>query len=199
MALVADVAAVLTLADGTEIFPDGSNSKQKKRVEIPSNSKAKQIVFNANKRLADLPSLPAQMNTMSVVLTYSLWGLVDQDIAIATGLTIEQINNIRAQDVYHKLKSDLLDQIKAADEDKVRSAINQNSERAINRVTELMNSDDEKVALKASTDILDRAGHRPADIVEHRHMLSDTFKIEIIRKTDKEVPMIDITPIEVEE
>jgi hypothetical protein len=56
-------------------------------------------------------------------------------------------------------------------------------------------SDNDVLSFKASQDILDRAGHRPADIVEHRHKLEDALHIVIEHKDDgKSVPMIDITP-----
>jgi hypothetical protein len=194
--------AVLTLKDGTIIHPDGSRTRpgQEKRVEIPSNSRAQQIVARANRRLGDLPSLPAQLNAMSVVLVYTLWGLVDADIAIATGLTVQQVKAIRAHDVYHTLQKDMLEQIKKADEDTVRALINEHAERAVNKVVVLMDSEDEKISLGASKDILDRAGHRPADIVEHRHMLTDTLRIEVTTRNadEAEIPAIDITADSVE-
>lgn len=197
---LAEKDAALTLADGRVVYPDGSVSKPvRKTIEVPSNSAAQRAVFNANKRLADLPSLPAQLNTMSVVLVYSMWGLVDQDIALATGLTIGQITSIRAQDVYVKLRDDMLAAIKASDTDTIRAKINEKAESAINRIAELIDSEDEKVALGASKDILDRDGHRPADVVEHRHMMMDSLKIEVIRKDTNEIPTLDLIPIEVED
>jgi hypothetical protein len=45
----------------------------------------------------------------------------------------------------------------------------------------------------AAKDFLDRAGHRPADIVEHRHRMDGGLTIEIIRKDKDDVaPMIDM-------
>ena len=54
---------------------------------------------------------------------------------------------------------------------------------------------DEEGALgfAAAKDILDRAGHRPADVVEHRHRLDNSLQIEIIRKDENtaSLPVID--------
>jgi hypothetical protein len=71
---------------------------------------------------------------------------------------------------------------------------------AANKVIELAASDSEVLAFKASQDVLDRAGHRPADIVEHRVKMEDALNIVFIKKDEtQEVPTIDVTPERIED
>ena len=198
MALV-DSNAVLTLADGSVVLPDGTVRKahKQKSIEIPTNTVAQQVVHNANKRLADLPTLPAHMNTLSVVLVYSLWGLIDEDIAIATGLSKAQVAQVRAHDAYATLQRDMLQSIIKADQDDVRAVIAQHSRAAVNTVVELMDCDDDKVRLGASNSILDRAGHRPNDIVEHRITMEQALRIEFIHRdhSTNGIPTLTQNPV----
>jgi hypothetical protein len=183
----------IKLADGRVIGIDGKEVKPKRPMtEMPSNSEAKQIVIRANKRIADLPALPEKLNGISVILTYTLFGLADQEIAIATGLTIEQIEVIRSHDAYTSMLDVLQKNITDADADIIRKTITQYSHSAVLNVIDKMNSDDEKTSLKAAQDVLDRAGYRPADVIEHRHKLEGTLKIvHVDRKSASVIPTLD--------
>ena len=46
--------------------------------------------------------------------------------------------------------------------------------------------------MAAAKDVLDRAGHRPADIVEHKIKMEGGLTIEYVDKKD-DIPVIDIT------
>lgn len=195
---LSDQDAVLKLADGTLVMPDSSLRKPNapKMIMVPTNTEAQKIIHNANKRLADLPTLPGHMHTISVVLVYSLWGLVDEDIAVATGLTKQQIATIRAHEAYATLQRDMVASIVRSDQDDVRNLIAQHSRAALATVVELMDSDDDKVKLGASNSILDRAGHRPNDIVEHRHTMESALRIEVIKRDETQtVPTLTQNPI----
>jgi hypothetical protein len=48
------------------------------------------------------------------------------------------------------------------------------------------------LAFKASQDILDRAGHRPADVIEHRHRMEDSLNIVITKRDEtKQLPTLE--------
>jgi hypothetical protein len=47
--------------------------------------------------------------------------------------------------------------------------------------------------MTAAKDVLDRAGQRPVDIIEHRHKMEGGLTIEYVDKKD-DIPTIDITP-----
>ena len=67
------------------------------------------------------------------------------------------------------------------------------SRNAATTVVGLLNSDNETTQLSAAKDILDRAGHRPVDVIEHRHKMEGGLTIEYVEKKD-DIPTIDITP-----
>jgi hypothetical protein len=46
--------------------------------------------------------------------------------------------------------------------------------------------------MSAARDILDRSGHRPADVVEHRHRMDGGLVIEVVRRDAVSVPTIDM-------
>lgn len=199
MALV-NSDAVLTLADGSVVLPDGTVRKahREKVIEVPTNTIAQQIVTNANKRIAELPTLPSHMNTLNVVLVYSLWGLVDDDIAMATGLSKAQVARIRAHEAYATLQRDIVQSILKSDQEDIRNAITQHSREALDTQVELMrDSDDDKVRFAASNSLLDRAGHRPNDVVEHRHTVEQALRIEVIRRdqTGDGIPTLVQNPL----
>lgn len=193
MALADVTDNVITLADGRKIGADGKEIKPKRpMIEIPSANRAQDMVIRANKRIADLPAMPDKMNGLSVVLTYTLFGLADTEIALATGLTVEQIEAVREHDAYKSLLDILHRNVVEADADIVRRTITQHTAAAVANVVDKMSSDDSKVSLKASQDILDRGGYRPTDVIEHRHKLEGTLKIiHVDRKSTNAIPTLD--------
>jgi hypothetical protein len=46
--------------------------------------------------------------------------------------------------------------------------------------------------MAAARDILDRSGHRPSDVVEHRHRMDGGLVIEIVRRDGAVVPTIEM-------
>lgn len=194
MSLVTPDDNVIVLADGRKISANGKEIKPKAAmVNIPANSEAQKLVIKANRRIADLPALPERMNGSSVVLAYSLFGLADQEIAVATGLTVEQIEIIREHDSYQTMMEELRKNVIAADQDIIRKTIHEHTANAVNKVVTLMDSDDDKTALKAAQDVMDRAGYRPADIIEHRHKMEGTLRIlHVEKKSTNNLPVIDV-------
>lgn len=201
--MLPDANEPLRLANGTLVDANGRVVKEKpaqRMTMVPSNTQARELVIKANRRIADLPALPDRMNGLSAILVYTMFGLADTEIAVATGLTIEQIKTIRSHDAYHKLQEDVTANIIAADQDRIRSVINQHTDTAINRVVSLMESEDDKTALKASQDILDRGGHRPVDIVHHKHSLEGTLRVvHVEKKSTHNIPVIDVFGNDVKE
>lgn len=198
--MLADPTDPFVLPDGTKIDPmTGKVIKEQheaKYIEVPAHSEAVNIVTNTRRRLADLPDVPAKMNGVSAIVAYKLFGLADNEIAIATSLTVDQIKNIVASDAYANMYKAVVASVAAAEADEVRDLFMKQSQRAANKLTELVESDSEKVALAAAAQILDRAGHRPADVVEHRHKMEGGLTIEIVKKDlTTEHPVIDITPL----
>lgn len=185
----------LVLADGSVVSPDGKVRKPtaSRYIPVPSNTQAVRAVTRANKRLSDLPALPGQLNIISVVLSYTMWGLSDLEIALAANTTVERIKNIREHEAYARMHGEIVTNILAQDGESVRELIAQHARDAAMKIVELKDSEDDVVALRASADILDRAGHRPTDVVEHRHSMESGLRIQYVKQDNtKQLPIIDL-------
>ena len=192
----------LILADGTKIDPTtGKVIKDVAQfIEIPSNTEARQIVSKVRRNVAELPEVPKRMNTIGIIVAYTLFGLSDNDIAIALEISIEQVKNIKALDAFDEMMNGIVNGIIDAEGEDLRDLIKQNARTALGKVVELMHSESDAIALNASKDVLDRAGHRPADVVEHRHQVEGGLQIEYIKRDESQrVPLLDVTPIGDEE
>jgi hypothetical protein len=160
---------------------------------VPTNREATQLVVSARRKLADLPDVPRTMNTISVVLSYSLFGLSDEEIALATGLTELQVGTVKMNDAYTQMRDTVVGSIIASESDDVRQLFQTNSRMAVNTMLSVLHrSKSETNKISVARDILDRAGHRPADVVEHRHKLDGGLTIEIITRDNKAMPTIDL-------
>jgi hypothetical protein len=198
--LTVDPAAPLVLADGTKIDPaTGTKVKEPKErkqrfreVEAPSEAQA--IVARARRSAAELPLAPKQMNVLSVVLMYTMWGMSTQDIAIVIGVTTDQVKRIRDLAEYKTMQTDIMSAVLEHEANDVRALFQRKAIDAAERIIEF-SEEEGALGFAASKDILDRAGHRPADVVEHRHTMENALQIEYVRKSDvRELPMIDISP-----
>lgn len=192
----------LVLADGTKIDCDSGKvikDRPARFVSIPNPSDAQRLVARTRKSVAELPLPPEKLSGVALVAFYTLYGLNDRDISIAVEgrLSVEQIENIRKLEAYSDFIQSAKDTLLHTETTIVREIFEQHAPKAAEKIVELAESDNDVMALTASKDILDRAGHRPADIVEHRHKMEDSLNIVITRRdeaTENEIPMIDITP-----
>lgn len=162
-------------------------------VEVPGALEAVETVTRTKLRLIDLPLPPKQMNVVSVVLLYYLIGLSLEETAIALKLSEEQVARIRMSDAFAELKKKATDSIIEHDAENVRGLFTKHAISAARGLANLMHSDDDKIRITAMKDILDRAGHRPADVVEHRHTVDGGLRIEYVEKKQESVPIIDMT------
>lgn len=186
----------LILADGTIINPvDGSVVDDEVLVEVPNTEQIKREIVTARKRLSDLPVPPGQMNTISVIISYTLFGVNDNDISLALCIPIEQIEVIKKSDAYSLIQQQFVDSIIESDLSDVRGMFVEKSRTAAKKMVGLLDSESEATQIIAAKDILDRAGHRPVDVIEHRHKMEGGLTIEYVEKKD-DVPIIDITPKE---
>jgi hypothetical protein len=163
-------------------------------VEVPNTQELQRLHVEAKKRISDLPVPVGKMNLISLVLSYTMFGVRDEEIGHALGLEPTQITRIKETSSYVDIQKEITDNILKADSQTIRGMFVQGSTRAVGRLTELVESDDENVALSALKDVLDRAGHRPADVHEHRHSVQGGLVIEYVdRKSDEQsLPSITV-------
>jgi hypothetical protein len=196
-----EVVEQLVLVDGTIITPNQvvKSFDDEEYVRIPTHSEAVAQVEKVSRKLSDLPDVPERMTAISVVLTYHMFGLEDSDIAIALGMRVEQVTNIKMLEAFTELQEAVIKNMVTSTKGAVQDILEQGAVRAAKRTQHLMeHAEAESVQLSAAKDILDRTGHRPADVIEIRNKMESTLKIEHIIRTDEEhAPVIDVTPIEV--
>jgi hypothetical protein len=187
----------LVLADGTKINPlDGKILKDDILVEVPNTREIQRDIVAARKRIADLPLPPEQMNTLSLVMAYTVFGLSDKDIGSVLSLSGDQVHNIKMNDVYNELQRNLVQSIIHSDAAEVRDLFVLNSKTSAQLFIDTVRDPEMGIGtrLSAANNILDRAGHRPADIVEHRHKVEGGLRIEYVKKEEQDIPTIDVTP-----
>lgn len=187
------------LPDGRKVNVVTGKQVKDSFINLPTVTEAQTVVANTRRKLADLPDIPQKMNAISAVVAYSLFGLNESEISVALGVPVERVRAIQMLDAYTEMTDAVIDGIKTQDQDPVQKLIHQHSLGAAQRVAQLaMDADDEKVQLGAAKDILDRAGHRPADVKEFRMSMESTMLIEhVTRAEHAEVEDINIIDAEV--
>lgn len=181
----------LKLHDGTLVYKDGRVVRPETNVvpmqrpqiiEVPTHREAQQLVVRTRAKLSDLPDVPRAMNPIGVVLSYTLFGLADEEIAFATNLTTKQVGNIKMSDAFTAMHDKVVGNIIASEADDVRSLFVKHSRDAAMGMVNLMTVGKASDRRAAIADVLDRAGLRPADVHEHRHSLDGGLTIEVVRK-----------------
>jgi hypothetical protein len=80
-----------------------------------------------------------------------------------------------------------------AEAQSVRDLFQQQARVAGSVLIDRMHNGSRSDRLAAARDLLDRAGHRPADVVEHRHRVEGGLIIEVVRKDEREnIPTIEM-------
>jgi hypothetical protein len=188
----------LVLADGTRINtrtgrPVRQNGALPGYIDVPTHRDAQRQVISVRKRLADLPEVPEKMNIIAVVAAYYMFGLNEYETALAIGCTERQVTNIRMTEAFTSLIDAMTSNIVESQQDDVRTLIAGQARSAVNVMVSAMSSENGQVAVVAAKDILDRAGHRPVDVVEHRHRVEGGLTIEYVKKGgDDGMPTLEL-------
>lgn len=190
---LADANEPLVLANGMKINPltgrviVGERSTAPEGfVEVPSASEAIKKITRVRKQLSDLPAPPKQMNAISVIAMYTMLGLSDDDISVATDIPVEQIGRIKMMEAYVTVVDTVVGSVLEHDTDDVRQILQQGAKKAARNLVSFVD-DPGALGLAAVNSVLDRTGHRPADIVEHRHSQNSAIRIEYVRKEQIDV------------
>jgi hypothetical protein len=160
------------------------------RVAVPSNTEAKRLVSQTRRKLADMPALPAQMNSYAAILVYTASGLSDAEISVATGFSVEQVLKLRAAPAYSVLEENIINAVKQESTQEVNSILARGKVRAAQRIVEMVDSEVDVLALKAADSLLDRTGHKAVEKVEVNHM--QMLRIEVVDKQARDIPIIDM-------
>lgn len=165
-------------------------------VEIDSNEDIMRREISVQKKIMDLPIQGKEMNTLSVVCSYHLFGLSKDDISQLTGLTTLQVAQIQMTEAYATLMEQVSKNIYELDKKNLRAGFLKHSKKALDRIVTLVESaDEDKVSLGAAQDLLDRAGFRPVDTIEHKHSFQNELRIVHVKKDEvkAEIPIMEGT------
>lgn len=153
----------LITSDGSKVEQVGGNLTKK---EQASHGLINPETYRPTKRrtLKEIPSDVRIVNAVSVVFMYTLLGVGDREIADALKTDVEDINQLRAHSAYGECFQIIHSEFINANSDLLTSRIAAYSQTALQTVGHLAESGKkEEVKLRASIDILDRAGVRPKD------------------------------------
>ena len=184
----------LILADGTVISPENGNVIVEEHViTVPNTVDIKREITASRMRVSDLPVPPDQMNTLSVIIGYSMMGVSDDDIANVIMIPLEQIKSIKLSDEYRLVQDGIVNNIMNSDSSSVRNMFVEGSRNAASLMVQVVNDSEMGIntRMSAAKDVLDRAGQRPVDVVEHRHKMEGGLTIEYVEKKD-DVPTIEM-------
>jgi len=177
--------------NGVSIQPSAPGGRRV--VEVPSNTQAVAIVEGTRRKLADLPLAPKHLNPIACVCLYTMFGLDTQEISVATGLPSDTINKLRMSNEYSIMQRAVVDTVLEVETGEVKDYLKKASRKAAEKVHALVDSTNGDIALRAARDVLDRSGHRPADVIEHRGRLDMGLVIEVVdRQDDEGRPIIDM-------
>lgn len=140
--------------------------------------------------LADINVPKAEFNPIMLVLSYALWGLDEHAIARFLEVEVEQVRTIQSTELYTKTRAEMLEAIRYAEQATIHGYLTQKARAAAVTVAANMAAKKPEVQLAAANSILDRAGFRPVDRVEHTMRFEDELRIVHIQK-DK-TPTIDV-------
>lgn len=198
----------LTLPDGTQILPsaDADGSKVLSAEKIEQKKTADEIMVQlkdklaapfdndmtspVKRTLADVEVDFNQMNVIMLTLAYSMWGLDTFAIARLLKINDAAVDSIQSTDLYIQTKEQLIEALHHAEASTVHGFIQSKAITAANVVALSLASRKEENRLTAAKDLLDRAGYRPADRVEHSHKFEDELRIRYV--TDPKIPTLDL-------
>jgi len=191
----------LQTEDGTlpPLSSVSSNRFGRNYEEIPSNIQTQRQVARVQRTIKEIPIDPQQLNAVSLICAYTLIGLSDSDMAVATGLTEKQIGILKMSEGFSYVYDAAIESIISTDADDIRQMVVGHARESVRTIANLRDgSEFDQVRLAASKDLLDRAGHRPADVIEHRHSLDGDLRINIIENTSIGDTIIDLEPVDEE-
>lgn len=174
----------ITLPNGLEVKKVDKISSND-LVKVKTNQQLQMEDARIRHRIDELPLQGNKMNTISVVLSYYLFGLSVNDIATMLKMTSDQVGRIMMLPAFSEMQNAVSKSIIENDTEDVRQYIQKQTKRAAEKVMEIMETSAPKYALAAAQDILDRGGHRPIDIVEHINKMDGELRIVHITKDEK--------------
>lgn len=159
------------------------------RVELPTRTDAQRIVARTRRKLVDLPALPKQLNALSAVLVYSLSGLNDDEISVATTLPVEQIKALRHTPAYVALENNVVTTVRDNFTEEAATILVRAKRKAAEKLESHLDSDIDVISLRAAETVLGKAAEQ---VTAQNAMSGDALRIEYVDKRNAALPSIDV-------
>jgi hypothetical protein len=167
------------------LFEDSSKNFVKSSSEYRAERK---------RSIPDLPASPKIMKGIALVFTFTVLGVSDREIAEMLAITPSEVRQIRTHPSYGETFEIVSSEFVSAKSKRLISRIASYADNALDNVYNIaMHGQKENNVLKASIDILDRAGVRPKDLAESKGQQNE-LRITIVKgDSDAEVAVNGIT------
>lgn len=185
----------LVTPNGEVIEPDEDMDDGMDIASIPPSTA---VPFKAYRPIArrviqDLRAPAQAINVVAVVLTYTLLGISDSEIAEATGLSAQDINKVRDSRIYSESFSNVMQELINANSEYIECRIAAYSGLALNNIADIaMRAKNKTLKFTANKDLLDRAGHRPQDQAGRQNQGLNELHIVITSPSDVVQAKIDL-------
>lgn len=190
----------LVLPNGTKIDKDedGRTTVQTKKEQedvVEMEEIMRDVFLDDNvetfqRTLADINVPKSEFNPVMIVLSYAMWGLDEHAISRFLEIDVDAVRSIQQSELYTKTRGEMLEAIRYAESATIHGYLTQKARAAASTLVSNMAAKKPEVALAAANSVLDRAGFRPVDRVEHTMKFEDELRIVHIQK-DK-TPTIDV-------
>jgi len=155
-----------------EMFPQTKPQTTDKKVYRPVRKRA----------IRELAAQPNIMKGVVVVFGFTVLGLTDRDIAEILCITVGQVREIRAHAAYEETFNIISSEFVSAKSAKLNSRIASMADDALETVGEIMrDGKKENNRLRASIDVLDRAGVGQKDPTNRNNIQQNELRITITK------------------
>lgn len=144
------------------------------------------------RNLKELPAEVGTINGVAAVFMYTMLGVGDREIGDALGIDVRRIEDVRAHSAYKECFDVIVDTFINKNSELLAARIAAYSHSALDVVGHLsVHAHKEETKLKASTDILDRAGVKAKDNAE-RMSQNSRSELRIIVVDGKKDVSLDV-------
>lgn len=185
----------LVAANGQVVEPENKPPPRGKAALLqPQLIDPAQYRPSRRRALKELPAAPNVINGVGAVFMYTLLGVGDREIADTLRVAVQDVEDLRNHSAYGECFQIVHGEFINANSDLLTSRIAAYSQTALTTVGTLASdSKKEEVKLRASIDLLDRAGVRPKDQEGKAQATRNDLRIIVVDGNKSDNVEIDIT------
>jgi hypothetical protein len=186
---LARVGDPLVSERGEIIDPEGYENGKPLKSE-PAKMTIDPATYQSSKKrtLKELPGDINVINACSVVFMYTILGVGDREIADALNADVSDVLQLRRHSAYGECFQAVLGEFINANSDLLSSRVAAYGQAALTTVgTLITTAKKEEVRLRASIDMLDRAGLRPKDVDQKQQVTKNELRIIVVDGDQKSV------------